>query len=70
MEELHSRLVAGAAILEELERKRLDNTMTAADYDLEYSLLIVELWDLEEDILCDPGALEPYLVPHDPGPNR
>jgi len=65
MEDLFRRLSAGAAILDELERKRDIGALSPADYDLEYSILIVELWDLEEDILTDPGALEPYLVPND-----
>ena len=31
-------------------------------YDTEYAIIVAELWDLEEDILRDPGALESQLV--------
>ena len=63
MGELTARLKKGAAALEEFDRKRTGHAMTAEDYDQEYIILATELWDLEEDILGDPGALEQLLVP-------
>ena len=63
MDNLSERLKTGAAVLAQLELKRIQNAMTPDDYDEEYGILITELWDLEEDILSDPGALEPHLVP-------
>ena len=64
MFELAARLKHGAAILDELEQKRVNGSETEDDYDLEYSILIAELWDLEEEILMDPGPLLPYLLPN------
>ena len=62
MENLSERLKTGAVVLAQLELKRNQNAMTQDDYDEEYGILVTELWDLEEDILSDPGALEPHLI--------
>jgi hypothetical protein len=61
MGDLSARLSSGVAMLGELDRKRQEHTMTAEDYDREYAVLAVELWDLEEEILLDPGALAPHV---------
>ena len=63
MNDLLERLKRGAEILERLGQKQAEHSMTAEDYDEEYGILITELWDLEEDIVTDPGALQACLVP-------
>ena len=63
MTNLAERLKRGAAALEVFGQKRIEQTMTPEDYDEEYLITITELWALEEDILRDPGALAPQLVP-------
>jgi hypothetical protein len=63
MMDLAKRLKKGAAALESFDRKRLEKAMAPGDYDEEYLIIITELWALEEDILRDPGALAPHLIP-------
>jgi hypothetical protein len=63
MKDLANRLRSGAAALESIENKRLDNTITPEDHDEEYRIVTNELWALEEDIFRNPGALAPWLVP-------
>jgi hypothetical protein len=62
MTELKERLEKGAEVLANLDQKRLETGTPRWGYDTEYAILMAELWDLEEDILRDPGALEPQLV--------
>jgi len=62
MDGLSERLKRGVLRLEQFDQKRIENTMTPEDYDEEYGIVITELWDLEEEIARDPGALQPYLV--------
>ena len=57
MGDLSARLSRGAAILDETERKRQEHTLTAEDRDREYIVVADELWDLEEEIVMNPGAL-------------
>jgi len=63
MDGLSERLKRGVLRLEQFDQKRIENTMTPEDYDEEYGIVITELWDLEEDIVTDPGALQACLVP-------
>ncbi len=62
MTEIAERLKAGVAILEELEQKRRETGDPGWGRDTEYAVLVAELWDLEEDILSDPGALRYELA--------
>ena len=62
MSNIAERLQRGVAILEELEQKRREINAPRWGYDTEYAIIAVELRDLEEDILSDPGALEIELV--------
>ena len=62
MNEIAERLKAGVAILEEVEQKRRETGDPKWGYDTEYAILVAELWDLEEEILQDPGALRYELV--------
>jgi hypothetical protein len=62
MSDLSERLKRDMAALERLERKRSENRMSPADCDEEYAILASSLSDLEEDILSNPGALDPQLV--------
>jgi hypothetical protein len=61
MTSIQQRLSRGVAILEELEQTRLRLGDPHWGSDLEYAIIVAELWDLEEDILRDPGALEPIV---------
>jgi hypothetical protein len=60
---IRERLAKGVAILEELEQMRLRLGDPRWGFDTEYAIIVAELWDLEEDILCDPGALESMIFP-------
>ena len=62
MSNIAERLQRGVAILEELEQKRRETNAPRWGHDTEYAIIAVELRDLEEDILSDPGALEIELV--------
>ena len=66
MTDIAERLKASVAILEELEDGRLQTGDPRWGLDTEYAILAAELWDLEEDIFRDPGALRFDLVrlPH------
>jgi hypothetical protein len=66
MRNLAQRLSMGAAILEALDQKRIETGDPAWGQDTEYAIIVAELWDLEEEILLDPGALEAELI-RDPG---
>ena len=63
MSAIAQRLKEGAAALDRLDRMRALTRDRDFGRDDEYTILIMELWDLEEEILGDPGALEPMLVP-------
>ena len=62
MENLSERLRRSAAVLDLLEAKRNENTMTVEDYARENRILMTELAELEEEMLRDPGASQ-HLVP-------
>ena len=62
MTEIRERLKAGVAVLAELQQKRLETGDPRWGYDTEYAILVAELWDLEEDILQDPGALRYEVI--------
>ena len=57
MSDIAERLRTSAAVLVELQQKRLETGDPSWGHDTEYGILVTELWDLEEDILRDPGAL-------------
>ena len=57
MSEIKKRLQTAAAILEQLERKRLETRTPRCGYDIEFLIVYRELEELENDILADPGAL-------------
>lgn len=63
MSAIAERLKEGAAALDRLDRMRVLTGDRDFGRDDEYAILIIELWDLEEEILSDPGAPEPMLVP-------
>jgi hypothetical protein len=63
MNDLSGRLKRSAKVLDELGRKRDDNTMTPEDYQAENRILMTELRELEEDLACEPGPLRAYLTP-------
>jgi hypothetical protein len=63
MSDLSERLKRDAGALEELDRKRRENRMSPADCDEEHTILASGLLDLEEDLVGNPGALDPRLVP-------
>jgi len=67
MVSIRERLEKGVAILEELAAMRLGLGIPDWGADTEYAVIVAELWDLEEDIIGDPGALEPFvsIVPGD-----
>jgi hypothetical protein len=56
------RLNAGVAVLAEIQRKRRETGDPHWGDDTEYAIVVCELWDLEEDILRDPGALINEMV--------
>ena len=62
MSNIATRLQRGVVILEELEQKRRETNTPRWGHDTEYAIIATELEDLEQDILCDPGALELQLV--------
>ena len=62
MSNIAERLRRGVAILEELDQQRRENNAPRWGHDTEYAIIATELEDLEQDILCDPGALELQLV--------
>jgi hypothetical protein len=62
MSEIAERLKAGVAVLSELQHYRQETGDVRWGDDTEYAILVSELWDLEEDILRDPGALTSELV--------
>ena len=61
MVSIRERLANGVAILEELDAMRLRLGTPDWGSDTEYAIIVAELWDLEEEILLDPGALEPFV---------
>jgi hypothetical protein len=61
MRELAKRLSLGAEILDALERKRRKRALTPEDIDREYIIVADELWDLEEEIIRNPGALARHV---------
>jgi hypothetical protein len=61
MEDLRERLARGVEILAALDEVRRQLDLPNWGQDTEYAIIVAELWDLEEDILRDPGALEPYV---------
>ena len=63
MSAIAERLKEGAAALDRLDRMRALTGDRDFGRDDEYAILIMELWDLEEEILSDPGTLEPKLMP-------
>jgi hypothetical protein len=62
MNDTYERLKQGAAMLEQLERRRTETKTPRFGYDTERSIVDRELRDLERDILANPGALESHLV--------
>jgi len=62
MENLSERLRRSAAVLDLLEAKRNENTMTVEDFARENRILMTELAELEEEMLRAPGASQ-HLVP-------
>jgi hypothetical protein len=63
MSEIRHRLQEGAAILEQLERRRIETRTPALGYDTEFLIVYRELRELEAEIVADPGALESRLAP-------
>jgi hypothetical protein len=63
MNAIAQRLKEGSAALDRLDQMRALTGDREFGRDDEYTILITELWDLEEEILCNPGAPEPMLVP-------
>jgi len=68
MSDIADRLQQGAAFLEKLRQQRLETGAEDWGRDAEYAIVVAELWDLEEDILRDPGALKPELARVPRGP--
>ena len=62
MSESKERLERGFAILQLLERRRLDTRTPLLGYNAEHLIIARELSELEADILREPGALESQLV--------
>lgn len=62
MSNIRERLKRGAAILEQLDKKRAETRTPALGYDTEFLVIYRELRELESDIVADPGALEGQLV--------
>ena len=63
MNEIVHRLEEGAAALDRLDQMRTLTGDPDFGRDDEYAILTTELWDLEEEILGNPGALERMLSP-------
>lgn len=59
---LIDRLAKGAAVLEQLEQRRLETGTPRWGYATEYEIVNRELRELAADILLHPGALEPQVV--------
>jgi hypothetical protein len=62
MSHIAERLQRGVTVLSELQQKRMETGDPQLGYDVERGIIETELRDLEEDILCDPGALKAELV--------
>ena len=62
MSNIVDRLIKGAAVLQRLEKMRLETGTPRWGYDTEYEVVNKELSELEDDILRDPGGLERQLV--------
>ena len=63
MSEIKQRLQTGAAILEQLKRKRLETRTPQCGYDIEFLIVYRELQELENDLLAEPGPGSPQLDP-------
>ena len=61
MSETRERLGQGFAVLQRLDRRRLDTKTPKLGYNAEHLIIARELGELEADILQDPGALEAHL---------
>jgi hypothetical protein len=62
MSEIRERLGKGVAVLQRLDKRRLDTKSPKLGYNAEHLIIARELSELENDILQDPGALEAHLV--------
>ena len=59
---IRKRLEKGVALLEQLDKQRLETCTPGLGYDAEFEIVTRELWELEEEILRDPGPLASQLV--------
>ena len=62
MRSTKERLEQSVATLEKIERRRNEMRTPSLGNDTEWSLIERELREIEQDILCNPGALEKLLV--------
>ncbi len=62
MRSAKERLERGVIMLETIERKRADMRTPTLGADAEWSLIELELREIEAEILENPGALERFLV--------
>ena len=62
MSNIGDRLSKGAAVLQRLEKMRLETGTPRWGYDTEYEIVHKELVELEDEILRNPGVLERQLV--------
>jgi hypothetical protein len=59
---ISQRLRDGLDVLETLDERRAETHSPRLGYDTEYEIVDRELREIENNILEDPGALEPFLV--------
>lgn len=62
MNQLAKFLAAQVAILEDLDRQRIDTRTPEWGRDVEFDIITRELCILEQDIERDPGELARFLV--------
>ena len=62
MTKIQKRLEKGVAMLQQLDQQRLETCTPQLGSDAEFEIVTRELWELEEDILQDPGALASQLA--------
>jgi hypothetical protein len=62
MSEIRERLGKGFAVLQRLDKRRLDTKSPKLGYNAEHLIIARELSELEADIFQDPGALEAHFV--------
>lgn len=61
LEKVKNRLALGVSLMEELERRRREKNSRLIGAHIECLIVAEEIWELEQDIRQDPGALECYF---------